>query len=95
MSRWRVVTLLLAAMLVGCDGSVCGGPSTPPDPVPLASGQYALRSINTPTDRFRFGSREALDLIVDRDAGTVTLIYEEEGSTIREVWRITRSEFGR
>lgn len=95
MNRLRVVALLLFPILGSCDGDVCGGPSSSPDPVPLVSGGYALHSIRTPTDRFRFGSKEVLDLAVDREAGTVTLRYEEEGSTIREVWRITSSEFGR
>lgn len=91
----RIVRLLLLlCSLTACGGSECVGPTEPLEAIFLAAGEYSVQTIFARSDLLPLASSDDLRLVVDRHAGTVTLIYSNEGSIIREVWRIGQSEFG-
>ena len=88
----RVISVALVTLLAAC-GAECGGPAGPLGPVDLADGLYRMETLFQPADTLPFGAQHAVQLEVDRSAGTVALVYRQDGKSVREVWRIEASEY--
>ncbi len=90
----RLSGLLFLVTFSACAGPECLGPSGSLVQIPLATGEYTLRTLFAQSDRLPLGLAEDLRLAVDRDMGTVTLTYTEGETIVTTVWRITQSEYG-
>ena len=63
-------------------------------PVLVGDAERAIYAVVRNDSTLPFSTGQNLRLDIDRSAATVTIIYDDGASTVREVWRIEGSVLG-
>lgn len=93
-ARWAAFVLAVGgtSLAMNACGGTCGlgGPGTIFEPV--VSAQYGATVTGDPGVTFPWIDADgAVDVAIDRAAGTVVVAYQRHGAPVVETWRVTAS----